>query len=265
MNDNKKNDLSVSQAIVLAAGKGTRLNCKEIPKVMLPIAGIPMIDYSLDNLKKAGFNKPIVVVGFCGAKIKEHLGNKVLYAEQAKRLGTAHAVMCAEGKVPKAVEDVVLVMGDDSAFYNPETIKSLVGLHQEKSPSITMLTVQKNDPTGLGRVIRDETGHVTGIVEEKLATASQKKIKEINAACYVFKTSFLWPALKKVKRNATGEYFLTDLIEIANQEGRRVIAHKINASQWKGINTPEQLQSAHKAMLVKLKNGGSFSSQAKSA
>ena len=244
------------QAIVLAAGKGTRLNCKELPKVMLPIAGVPMIDFSLDNLKKAGFDKPVVVVGFQGEKIKKHLDGKVIYAEQAKRLGTAHAVMCAEGKVSKAVEDVMLVMGDDSAFYDPATLQDLIKLHQEKSPSITMLTVQKNDPTDLGRVIRDETGHVTGIVEEKLATPEQKKLKEINAACYVFKTSFLWDALKKVKRNATGEYFLTDLIEIANHEGRRVIAHKINASQWKGINTPEQLQLAHKAMLSRLKKNG---------
>ncbi len=244
------------QAIVLAAGKGTRLNCKELPKVMLPIAGIPMIDYSLDNLNKAGFLKPVVVVGFCGEKIKEHLGSKVIYAEQSRRLGTAHAVMSAEAKIPKNIEDVVVVMGDDSAFYNPDTITKLVDLHREKSPSITMLTVQKNDPTGLGRVIRDETGHVTGIVEEKLARLAEKKIKEINAACYVFKTSFLWPALKKIKRNPTGEYFLTDLIEIANHEGRRVIAHKINASQWKGVNTPEQLQLAHKAMISKLKKNG---------
>lgn len=247
------NLISSIQAIVLAAGKGTRLNCKDIPKVMLPIAGFPMIDFSLDNLKKAGFSKPVVVVGFCQEKIRDHLKNAVIYAEQNRRLGTAHAVICAAKNIPKTIEDVMVVMGDDSAFYNPETLVDLVELHREKSPSITMLTVQKNDPKGLGRVIRDETGHVTGIVEEKLATNAQKKIKEVNAACYVFKTLFLWPALKKVKRNPTGEYFLTDLIEIANKEGRRVIAHKITSSQWQGINTPEQLIKAHKAMAQRLK------------
>src|SRR3989304_3968572 len=94
------------QAIVLAAGKGTRLNCKNIPKVMLPIADIPMIDYSLDNLKKAGFTKPVVVIGFRAEKIKEHLKNSVIYAYQPKRLGTAHAVLVAENKVPKNIEDV---------------------------------------------------------------------------------------------------------------------------------------------------------------
>jgi bifunctional UDP-N-acetylglucosamine pyrophosphorylase/glucosamine-1-phosphate N-acetyltransferase len=241
------------QAIVLAAGKGTRLNCKDLPKVMLLIAGVPMIDFSLDNLKKAGFKKPVVVIGFQGNKIKTYLKNKVIYAEQPKRLGTANAVLSAEKRIPKAIEDVLVVMGDDSAFYDPQTIIDLVNLHKEKSPSITMLTVNKKDPKGLGRIIRDETGHVMGIVEEKLADANQKKIKEVNAACYVFKTSFLWPALKKVKRNPTGEYFLTDLIEIANKEGRRVIAYRINAAQWKGINTPEQLIVAHKAMLKKIK------------
>lgn len=252
----KKQPRKILQAIVLAAGKGTRLNCKNIPKVMLPIAGIPMIDFSLDNLKKAGFPKPVVVVGFRAEKIKEHLNNKVIYAYQTKRLGTAHAVLAAESKIPRNVEDVLVVMGDDSAFYNPDTINDLIELHRQKSPSITMLTVHKAEPKGLGRVIRDETQHVTGIVEEKLATSAQKKIKEINAACYVFKTLFLWPALKKVKRNPTGEYFLTDLIEIANREGRRVIAHKISSAQWKGINTPEQLLTAHKAMVAKLRKNG---------
>jgi bifunctional N-acetylglucosamine-1-phosphate-uridyltransferase/glucosamine-1-phosphate-acetyltransferase GlmU-like protein len=246
------------QAIILAAGKGTRLNCKDTPKVMLPIAGYPMIDFSLDNIKKAGFAKPVVVVGFCQEKIHKHLKNSVIYAEQKRRLGTAHAVMCAENKIPKNIDDVLVVMGDDSAFYDPRTITDLIELHRTKSPSITMLTVQKNNPTGLGRVIRDETEHVTGIVEEKLATPAQKKIKEVNAACYVFKTSFLWPALKKVKRNPTGEYFLTDLIEIANKEGRRVIAHKIPSNQWKGVNTPDQLMAAHKAMASRLKKNGNL-------
>lgn len=252
----QKQPKKILQAIVLAAGKGTRLNCKNIPKVMLPIAGIPMIDFCLDNLKKAGFSKPVVVVGFRAEKIKEHLNDKVVYAYQTKRLGTAHAVLAAEGKIPRNVEDVLVVMGDDSAFYNPNNINDLIALHRQKSPSITMLTVHKAEPKGLGRVIRDETQHVMGIVEEKLATPAQKKIKEINAACYVFKTSFLWPALKKVKRNPTGEYFLTDLIEIANREGRRVIAHKISSAQWKGINTPEQLLTAHKAMVTKLRKNG---------
>jgi len=252
--DNKKS----IQAIVLAAGKGTRLNCKDTPKVMLSIAGYPMIDFSLDNLKKAGFPKPVVVVGFCQDKIRKHLKNSVIYADQNRRLGTAHAVMCAESKVPKNIDDVLVVMGDDSAFYNPKTITDLIELHQIKSPSITMLTVHKSDPTGLGRVIRDETEHVTGIVEEKLATPEQKKIKEVNAACYVFKASFLWEALKKIKRNSTGEYFLTDLIEIANREGRRVIAHKIPSNQWKGVNTPDQLLVAHKAMASRLKKNGNL-------
>jgi bifunctional UDP-N-acetylglucosamine pyrophosphorylase/glucosamine-1-phosphate N-acetyltransferase len=252
----KKQSMKALQAIVLAAGKGTRLNCKNIPKVMLPIAGIPMIDFSLDNLKKAGFSKPVVVVGFRAEKIKKHLNNKVIYAYQTKRLGTAHAVLAAESKISRNIEDVLVVMGDDSAFYDPKTVTDLIEIHRQKSPSITMLTVHKADPQGLGRVIRDETQHVLGIIEEKLATASQKKIKEINAACYVFKTSFLWPALKKVKRNPIGEYFLTDLIEIANREGRRVIAHKISSAQWKGINTPEQLLTAHKAMVAKLRKNG---------
>lgn len=255
-----KEPMNALQAIVLAAGKGTRLNCKDLPKVMLPIAGIPMIDFSLDNVKKAGFKKPVVVVGFQAEKVKKYLKDSAIYAYQAKRLGTAHATLAAENKIPRNIKDVLVVMGDDSAFYNPQTIIDLIELHRQKSPSITMLTVSKKDPKGLGRVMRDETQHVTGIVEEKLATREQKKIKEVNAACYVFKTSFLWPALKKVKRNPTGEYFLPDLIEIANREGRRVIAHKISSAEWRGINTPEELLKAHKAMVAKLRTNGKLQS-----
>lgn len=241
------------QAIILAAGKGTRLHCKEIPKVMLPIADVPMIDYSLDNLRRAGFQKPVVVIGFQGEVIRKHLGNKVIYADQPKRLGTGHAVMMASKVIPKKIKNVLVVMGDDSAFYQPETIENLVKLHLEKTPSITMLTVVKPDPTGLGRIIRDDEGPVMGIVEEKLATPEQKKIKEVNAACYCFQTSFLWPALKRIKRNKTGEYFLTDLIEIAKRDGRRIIAHKISQAEWKGVNTPEDLTKAHQAMLRRIK------------
>lgn len=243
------------QAIVLAGGKGTRLGCADLPKVMLPIAGRPMIDYSLANLKKAGFEKPVLVVGFQAQKIKDHLKDSVIYAYQPKQLGTADAVGSAESKISKDIKNVLSVYGDDSAFYKPETIKNFVNDHLEKQPAITLLTVDKDNPAGLGRIIRSDDDGVIGIVEEKLATEKQKKIKEINTGCYVFRADFLWPALKKVKKNPVGEYYLTDLIEIARDEHQKVNAYKIDAREWIGINTAEDLKAAEEAMLKKIQDG----------
>jgi len=239
------------QAIILAGGKGTRLNCVDCPKVMLEISGKPMIDYSLENLKKAGFAKPVIVVGFHSQKIKKHLGSKAIYAYQRKQLGTADAVKSAGPQIGKKIKNVLSIYGDDSAFYKPETIRNLIKDHIKNKSAITLLTVEKDDPTGLGRIIRGKDDRVIGIVEEKLASSQQKKIKEINTGCYVFNTDFLWPALKKIKKNPAGEYYLTDLIEIAIAEGKKVNAYKISSQEWFGINTSEDLAMAQEMMREK--------------
>ena len=243
------------QAIVLAGGKGTRLNCEDLPKVMLEIAGRPMIDYSLENLRQAGFARPILIVGFQAQKVKDHLGDSVVYAHQRKQLGTADAVKAAQPYIGKEIKDVLSIYGDDSAFYKPETIKNFVNNHLQKQPAITLLTVEPKNPSGLGRIIRNQDGSVAEIVEEKLASVEQKKIKEINTGCYVFRTDFLWSALKKVKKNPVGEYYLTDLIEIARNEHQKVNAYKIDASEWIGINTAEDLKAAEEEMLKKIQYG----------
>lgn len=239
------------QAIILAGGKGTRLNCEDLPKVMIPLAGKPMIDYSLENLRQAGFARPILVVGFQAQKVKDHLKDSVIYAYQPKQLGTADAVKHALPHIGKEIEYVLSIYGDDSAFYNPKTIKDLIKDHQKKQPAITLLTVEKADPTGLGRIIRGKSGGVSGIVEEKLASAQQKKIKEINTGCYVFNTDFLWSSLKKIKKNPAGEYYLTDLIKIAIAEGKKVNAYKISSQEWFGINNSEELARAEEMMREK--------------
>jgi len=249
------NNMDALQAIVLAGGKGTRLNYADSPKVMLEIAGKPMIDYSLENLKKAGFQKPVLIVGFQAQKIKDHLKDQVIYANQPEQLGTADAVKMAEPFVNKNTKNILSVYGDDSAFYDPKTIINLVNDHLKKQPAITLLTVEPKSPSGLGRIIRNQDGSVAEIVEEKLATNEQKKIKEINTGCYVFRADFLWSALKKVKKNKVGEYYLTDLIEIARGEHQKVNAYKIDARQWIGINTAEDLKAAEEAMKKKTQHG----------
>jgi len=234
-------------AIILAAGKGTRMNegkNSPIPKVMFEIEGKPMIDYSIENLAKAGFKKPIVVVGFKGQMVQKHLDDRAIFAWQKKRLGTAHAVICAEQVISKNIKTILVINSDDSAFYDPKMIQKLVQEHLKNKAKMTLLTVSLADPAGLGRIIKDSSNHVLTIVEEKLASPDVKKIKEVNTGCYVFSSDFLWQNLKKIRKNPTGEYFLTDLVEIANKKGSKVIAFQTDVEHWRGINTPEQLEKA---------------------
>lgn len=237
--------------VILAAGKGTRLNNgkpAKIPKVLHEIGGRPMIEYGLDTLKRIGFLSPIIVVGYKADLVRKKLGADYKYALQKEQLGTGHAVAQSEKQVLN--QDYVLVLnGDDSAFYQAKTLEDLVKKATKSESVVTLLTMIHPSPEGLGRIIR-EKGKFKEIVEEKDANPAQKKIKEINAGCYVFKRDWLFKNLSKIKLSSKGEYYLTDLIEMAVKEGKGVEAVKItDHSQWIGINTPEDLQRAHQAKL----------------
>lgn len=240
-------------AIVLAAGKGIRFNAKEINKVMYPLAGKPMIGYTINLLKGVGFKKIIIVVGFAKESIINYLGEKFIYVKQPKRLGTAHALKCALPKIPKETKNIFVCYSDDTAFYPPQVIKKQVKLHLKND--LTLLTVIKNNPFGLGRVIRDKQGRMMGIVEEKNATTLQKKIKEINTGCYCFKLAFLKKYLPLIKKNPVkGEYYLTDIVALAIAAGKKVRTLRISQGDYfQGINTKKQLEAADLKMRKKLR------------
>jgi len=168
-------------AIILAAGKGKRMNSTRVNKVALHLADKPMILHTIHFLRKIKIKFLVVVVGFAKQSVMKLLDGGVIYAEQKKRLGTAHAVICALKKLPKEVEDVLVLNGDDSAFYGDKTIKSLVKTHFMTNSSFTLLTIKKQNPFGLGRIIRDKNGKVKAIIEEKDATLVQRKIKKLIA------------------------------------------------------------------------------------
>lgn len=232
-------------AIVLAAGKGTRLNCKKTNKVMLSINGTPMIDFSIKLLKKVKLNPIIVVVGFKKEHVIKYLKSEVLYAVQKKRLGTAHAVSCAMKILPKNISNILIVNGDDSYFYPPKLLKKLIKQHEKKRADLTLLTVHKDNPNGLGRIIRDAKGEIKGIVEEKNANSEQKKIQEINPQCWVFKVSFLKNYLPKVKKDKVSrEYYLTELVSMAVKNKAKIEDVKGGKISWRGVNTPEELEEA---------------------
>lgn len=232
-------------AIILAAGKGKRMKSRKLNKVVVPLGNKQMILHTVDRLRELPIDPIIVVVGFAKESVMKVLQDRVVFAKQSKRLGTAHAVACALKKLPKDIQTVSVLNGDDSAFYTRDIIKNLIRSHWEKNADLSFLTITVDNPTGLGRVVRDNLGKVTGIVEEKDATDLQRRIKEINPACYIFEVSFLRQYLKKVKKSPiTGERYLTSLIDIAIKNKEKLEAVAAGKILWRGINTPQELKEA---------------------
>ena len=192
------------------------------------------------------FHTIVVVVGFAKESVKEVLKNDkdIVYAEQKKRLGTAHAVAVGFQKIADNVTDILVIQGDDSAFYTKEIISRLAAKHVESNAAVTFLTVNLENPFALGRVVRDDTGIVTAIIEEKDATEEQRAIHEINAACYFFSTKFLKKYLKQIKKSpVTGEYYLVSLIEMAAKNNETIETIQADLP-WRGVNTREELDEA---------------------
>ena len=235
-------------AIILAAGKGKRMQSKKINKVTLPLADKPLILHAIHVLEKMHFNAIVIVVGFAKESVKQILKNSsVFFAEQTKRLGTGHAVKAGMTKIPNDITDVLVMQGDDSHFYQETMINKLITAHIDAHAQLTFLTIAVENPYGLGRVIRDVHKEVVAIIEEKDATQKQKEVKEINPACYIFTESFLKKYLSKIPKSpVTGEYYLTSLIDIAIKNKEKVATMQAGFMPWRGVNTPEELQEAEK-------------------
>jgi bifunctional UDP-N-acetylglucosamine pyrophosphorylase/glucosamine-1-phosphate N-acetyltransferase len=237
-------------AIILAAGKGKRMNSKTVNKVAMQLADKPMIVHAIDLLEELTIKHIVVVVGYAKKSVIDILGNKVIFAEQSKRLGTAHAVSCGLKKMPSEASDVLVINGDDSAFYTKQTIQKLIDLHVSSNASLTLLTLEKENPLGLGRIVRDSNEKIIAVIEEKDATETQRIIKEINPACYLFKAEFLRKYLTKVKKSiVTGEYYLTSLIRIGIENNEPIEAFRGGSLAWRGVNTKDELEEAEKIFL----------------
>lgn len=237
--------------VILAAGKGTRLKSTSRNKVVLPLAGKPMISFIVKTLQELGLKNIFVVVGFAKESVMKALGDGVSYIFQKKRLGTASAVRAAVRKI-KNFKNALVLQGDDSAFYTSKLINELIIRHHKTSPAMTLLTVVKQNPIGLGRIVR-KNGKVESIVEEKNATEREREIKEINAACYIFSMEFLKKYLPKVKKNPIKkEYYLTDLIELAVKDDLPIETYQAPEEVFMGVNNQEELTRADTAMRVKV-------------
>ncbi len=240
-------------AIVLAAGVGRRMKSKT-SKILHKIAGKSMILRTIDNLQALDLDQIIVVASAENAnKLKKMLANKITLAIQIKPEGTADAAQIGLEKVKGGINTVLVINGDDSAFYKPETIKRVIKQHINTKSVQTFLSVKVRNPIGLGRVIK-VGGQIAGIIEEQEATAEQKKIKKINAGLYVFKKDWLQENLHKVKKSpVSGEKYLVDLVKVAASSGQKVSSYVLkDQNQWHGINTADELMLANEKFSKKI-------------
>ncbi|MCX6706501.1 MAG: sugar phosphate nucleotidyltransferase, partial [Candidatus Woesebacteria bacterium] len=248
---NSEKDIS---AIVLAGGKGSRMR-SFMPKVLRKICGRPMILYTLENLRRAGINDITVVVSYRRNLVIKEVNGAVKFAYQKNpKGGTADAAKVGFGEVNPKSKTLVVINGDDSAFYKAETIKNILQIHKERERKLTFVSLMKDDPTGLGRIIRGKNGLITNIVEEKDATSEERKIKEINDGLYVFERTWFEKNISKVKKSPQGEFYLVDIVKLAIDQGDRMATYTLpNDNEWQGINTPEQLEEANRKMADRLK------------
>jgi UDP-N-acetylglucosamine diphosphorylase/glucosamine-1-phosphate N-acetyltransferase len=232
-------------ALILAAGKGTRMK-SDLAKVLHVLVKKPLLHYSLESAHRAGAEKIIVIIGHQADKVREKFSNSgYIFVEQKPQLGTGHAVLQAK-EVLAGYRGLTVILCGDVPLLKPVTIKSLIEKHIAANAEITVLATSPPDPRGYGRIIKDKDGNILKIVEEYDATASEKKIGEINTGIYCVNTPFLFDALRKVSNNNNQkEYYLTDIVEIARNGGRRVKAHIApDYVEVMGINTPEDLSFA---------------------
>ncbi len=239
-------------AILLAAGQGTRMKSK-LSKVLHPVAGQPMIWHALHAIQEATTEKPVVVVGHAAQGVIQYLGDSAQTVLQEPQLGTGHAVMQAES-VLKGKTDLVVVCYSDMPLLRGVTLKKLVEMQRNNKGPISMLTVIADEPRGFGRIVRKADGTVGAIVEEYVATPEQLQIKELNVGGYCFEADWLWDALKRIPKNPKkGEYYLTDAIELAANDGLPVQALIMDDLQETiGVNTRVHLSEVETAMRVRI-------------
>ncbi len=238
-------------AVVMAAGKGTRMKSK-YPKVLHHIGGKPLVAHVIQSLNEAHIDDITVIVGQGRELVEQTLGSALKYAYQAEQLGTGHAVLQAKDTVDHS--KMVLVVSGDTPLLTAETLTKLVTKHQETGANITVLTAIPEDATGYGRIVRNESGLIREIVEEKDASPEIKQIKEINTGTYCFSGGFLFEALAKLTpNNVQQEYYLTDLISLSVAENLPVAAEICSdPRELQGINSREQLAEAARVMNQKV-------------
>jgi bifunctional UDP-N-acetylglucosamine pyrophosphorylase/glucosamine-1-phosphate N-acetyltransferase/UDP-N-acetylglucosamine pyrophosphorylase len=242
--------MSEPLAIILAAGKGKRM-ASDLPKVLVPVGGRPMICYVIDAVRAAGIKRIIVVIGYRGNLVRDELAGEpgIEFAEQTEQLGTGHAVMMCRPQLA-AHNGPVLILAGDSPMVQVSSLRALLAEFEASQPACLMGTAKKSDPAGLGRIVRNAEGRFQAIVEEKDATPSQRAITEVNMSTYVFQAAPLLAALQQLTaENVQGEYYLTDCPGVLKKAGQAVEALCVlQPCEALSINTVEELRAVEAEM-----------------
>ncbi|MDD4856649.1 MAG: NTP transferase domain-containing protein [Candidatus Krumholzibacteria bacterium] len=236
-------------ALILAAGQGTRMK-SDLAKVLHPIAGTSMIRWVLRTVQAVSPTLVVMVIGYQAEDVRRELeGERVEFVLQTERLGTGHAVLAAEKSFMDFTGTIVVLNGD-TPLLTSATLERFIEFHRERSESATVLSAEIDDPTGYGRIVRDERGDLVRITEHKDASDDMRSIREISSGLFCFESADLFGALRKVgRRNAQGEYYLTDVMEILKRDGKRVgVCLCDQRDEVLGINTVEQLRAAERLM-----------------
>lgn len=232
------------RAVILAAGKGTRMK-SDLPKVVHRIDGKCLVDYVIEAARGAGVKEICLVVGYQHEVVEESISHKdVKYAMQTEQLGTGHAVKCASDFLDGAGETLILF--GDTPLITAHTLRRLTEYHREHHNTVTVLSAIVEDPTGYGRIIRDENGRFLRSVEHKDANEQELASREINSGMYIFDTKELKEALDLLTpENAQGEYYLPDTLSILHEKGFQVDAFALeDAQDITGVNDQDQLAEA---------------------
>ncbi len=236
--------------VILAAGEGTRMRSK-LPKVLHPLGGQPMVMYPINLAMQLSSQPPVLVVGHGAKLVRGRVGDCVRYVLQEQRLGTGHAVLQARDEL-RGRSDAVLVIYGDMPLLTPPTVSQLLDAFAQHLPAIAMLTLTiqaGGDSMGFGRVTRDGEGRVTGVVEEAAATPEQLAIRELNAGISCYRADWLWGHLDRLRLSGKGEYYLTDLVAMAAEEGEQVLTVDVpDRDEVLGVNDRILLAQAEAAL-----------------
>tara|TARA_B100000809_G_C15086834_1_gene511781 strand:+ start:295 stop:1110 length:816 start_codon:yes stop_codon:yes gene_type:complete len=235
--------MSETLAIVLAAGKGTRMK-SDLPKVLVRVRGRAMIHYVIDALRDGGVDRIVVVVGYRAELVEQELqgADDVTFVSQTEQLGTGHAVKVCASEISRQSGAVLIVTGD-SPLIQVSSVRALLDMYEHNRPACILGTADKADPSGLGRIVRDADNNFTGIVEEKDAADAERRITEVNMSTYVFDSPELIDALEQIKNdNLQGEYYLTDapgILKAAHKDVRALTV--LQPCEALSINNMEDL------------------------
>lgn len=240
------------QAVILAAGKGTRMKSK-LHKVLHPVCGKPMVKHVIDNIKKADVTEIVTIVGYGAEDVKAALRDQSLFSMQSEQLGTAHAVQMAaehlEGK-----QGTTIVICGDTPLISEETIAGFIAHHELTGAKATILSAKTNTPFGYGRIIRDTHGAVERIVEEKDASIEERLVNEVSSGTFCFDNALLFELLGQVdNNNAQGEYYLPDVIKLLRERNELVEAYVTeDFSETLGINDRYNLSIAEQTLRLRI-------------